>query len=220
MLISVIIKNKSEGKCVPIQDRRGPYGYRKLSVHNFQTTGTLMWQRCQPYAPAAFTLGEKLDTHSCHRRSRPQGHSTPGWINSMTPHLESSPRPSGLKRSASINCAATCLHYDKSSGFVCRTQYKSFALQIMLIIMSSFHGSYQNFNRKVILYPVKKNKPIIGTYILKTGLTYVAQRLNTAGSNKRALVDACPFLYVKTERDLAFETLCSPFCILIFFLNI
>ena len=128
-------------------------------------------------------------------------------------HLESNPRHSGLKRSASTNCAAACLHYDKCLSFVCRTQYKSFALQIMLMVMRSFHGPYQSFYCKVILYPVKN--PIIGTYYLKTGLTFVAWKLNTAGSNKLTLVGACLHLYVKTETVVASVTLCKLFCILI-----
>jgi len=46
-------------------------------------------------------------------------------------------------------------------------------------------------------------------------MTFVAQRLNTAGSNKLTSVDACLFLYVKTETDIASETLCMLYCILI-----
>jgi len=114
-----------------------------------------MLQRCQPYAPASFSPGDTLGCRSCHRRSRPKEHSTPGRINSMTPiwnRTRDLPAWSAVPQSTAQPRAFIMTKAQVLSA----RQYKSFALQIMLIIMSSFHGLYQNFYCKVILYPVKK----------------------------------------------------------------
>ena len=53
--------------------------------------------------------GDISGTHFCYKLSRPQGHGAAGMIRSMKnssdPQRESNPRPSGLERSASSNCA-------------------------------------------------------------------------------------------------------------------
>jgi hypothetical protein len=40
---------------IPLQAWTGPEGSRRLRLPDFKTIGTLRWQGCQPYAPAAFT---------------------------------------------------------------------------------------------------------------------------------------------------------------------
>jgi hypothetical protein len=45
-----------EGKAIPLQAWRGREGSRRLKLLDFKTIGTGMWQGCQPYARAAFTL--------------------------------------------------------------------------------------------------------------------------------------------------------------------
>jgi hypothetical protein len=46
---------QSKGKAIPLQALTSPEGYRRLRLPDFKTIGTSKWQRCQPYAPAAFT---------------------------------------------------------------------------------------------------------------------------------------------------------------------
>ena len=41
-------------KAIPLQAWTGPEGFRRLRFPDFKTIGTLWWQGCQPYAPAAF----------------------------------------------------------------------------------------------------------------------------------------------------------------------
>ena len=45
-------------KEISVQAWRGPEGSRKLRLPDFMTTGTLRWQRCQPYVAATFTAQE------------------------------------------------------------------------------------------------------------------------------------------------------------------
>jgi hypothetical protein len=48
-------KCTSKGKAIPFQALPGPEGSRRVRLSDFKTIGTLRWQGCQPYAPAAFT---------------------------------------------------------------------------------------------------------------------------------------------------------------------
>jgi hypothetical protein len=47
--------DKGKGKAIPLQALSGPEASRRLRLPDFKTIGTLRWQGCQPYAPAAFT---------------------------------------------------------------------------------------------------------------------------------------------------------------------
>ena len=47
--------NCIKGKAMPLQDWRGPEGFRRSRVPDFKTIGTWRWLGCQPYAPVAFT---------------------------------------------------------------------------------------------------------------------------------------------------------------------
>jgi hypothetical protein len=44
-----------KGKAIPLQALTDPGDSRRLRLPDFKTIGTLRWQVCQPYAPAAFT---------------------------------------------------------------------------------------------------------------------------------------------------------------------
>jgi hypothetical protein len=57
--------SKGKGKAIPLQSLTGPVGSRRLRLLDFKKIATLMWQRCQPYAPAAFTPGNIPGTHFC-----------------------------------------------------------------------------------------------------------------------------------------------------------
>jgi hypothetical protein len=46
------------GKAIPVQAWTGIEGYRSLRLPDFMTVGIWIWQSCQAYAPAAFTLQE------------------------------------------------------------------------------------------------------------------------------------------------------------------
>jgi len=94
----------------PITD---PEGSRRLRLPDFKTAGTWRWQGCQPYVPAAlkprkyswysFLLeAESTPRAQCRRKD---------YVNekSQWHHRESNPRPSGLKRSVSTNCANACM---------------------------------------------------------------------------------------------------------------
>jgi len=58
-----------------------------------------------------YSPGNTPGTHFCLRLSRPQGHSAAGRIVSENVR-ESNPRPSGLYRSASTNCATAYITYN------------------------------------------------------------------------------------------------------------
>jgi hypothetical protein len=55
--------HKRKGKAIPLQALTGTEGSRRLWLPDFKTIGTLRWQGCQPYAPAAFTPGNIPGTH-------------------------------------------------------------------------------------------------------------------------------------------------------------
>jgi hypothetical protein len=46
---------KGKGKAIPLQVWTGPEGSRRMRLPDFKTIGTLKWQDCQAYTPAAFT---------------------------------------------------------------------------------------------------------------------------------------------------------------------
>jgi hypothetical protein len=46
--------SKGKGKAIPLQALTGPEGSSRLRLPDFKKIGTRMWQRCQPYAQAAF----------------------------------------------------------------------------------------------------------------------------------------------------------------------
>jgi hypothetical protein len=48
-------KGQGKGKAILLQAWTGPEGSRSLRLPDFKPFGTLRWQGCQPYAPAAFT---------------------------------------------------------------------------------------------------------------------------------------------------------------------
>jgi hypothetical protein len=54
-------------KAIPLQAWTGPEGSRRLSLPDFKTFGTGIWQGCQPYLPAAFTPPPRNipGTHLC-----------------------------------------------------------------------------------------------------------------------------------------------------------
>jgi hypothetical protein len=54
----VYYKVKEKGKAIPLEAWTGPVGSRRLRLPDFKTIGTLRWQVCQPYTPAAFTPHE------------------------------------------------------------------------------------------------------------------------------------------------------------------
>jgi uncharacterized protein (DUF2237 family) len=56
---------KHKGKAIPIQALTSPEGSRRLRFPHFKTIGTLRWQGCQPYAPAALLSGNIPGTHFC-----------------------------------------------------------------------------------------------------------------------------------------------------------
>jgi hypothetical protein len=43
-----------KGEAISLQALTGPEDSRRLRLPDFKTFGTLRWQGCQPYAPAAF----------------------------------------------------------------------------------------------------------------------------------------------------------------------
>jgi hypothetical protein len=52
------INCKGKGKAIPLQALAGPECYRRMRLSDFKKIGSMRWQGCQPYAPAAFTPQE------------------------------------------------------------------------------------------------------------------------------------------------------------------
>ena len=97
-------RSKGNGKAIPLQAWTSPEGSRKLRLPDLKTICTRSWF-CQPYAPAAFTPQEIfLVLISVSAAGRIMS-----MKNSSDTNRNQNPRPTGLYRSASTNCATACL---------------------------------------------------------------------------------------------------------------
>ena len=58
LLFLIEYVQNNEGRAIPLQAWTGPKCSRRMRLPDFKTVGTWRWQRCQPYAMAAFTPRE------------------------------------------------------------------------------------------------------------------------------------------------------------------
>jgi hypothetical protein len=97
-----------EYQAISLQAWTGRYGSRKLRLPKFVDNRHIKVARLSALRTGGlYTTGNIPGTHFCQRMSRHQGHTVAGRI-LMKNSKDLNPRPSGLKCSASTNCATTC----------------------------------------------------------------------------------------------------------------